>query len=54
MARRIEQRELLVARKQHRLLGKDRDAALAFERVGIEEGFAVVDAAEPPQCAGGV
>ena len=54
MARRVKQRELLIARKQHCLLGKDRDAALALERVGVEEGVAVVDAAELPQCAGGV
>ena len=54
VARRVKQRELLIARKQHCLLGKDRDAALALERVGVEEGVAVVDAAELPQCAGGV
>ena len=54
VARRVKQRELLIARKQHCLLGKDRDAALALELVGVEEGVAVVDAAELPQCAGGV
>ena len=31
VARRVKQRELLIARKQHCLLGKDRDAALTLQ-----------------------
>ena len=54
VARRIEQRDVRAAAVEHRLLGKDGDAALAFECFGIQKGIAVIDAAERAQCARGI
>ena len=54
VSRRIEQRELALAHGEHGLLCKDRDAALALERIGIEEGIAVIYAPELPQRAGSI
>ena len=54
VAGRIEQRDLRFAGGEHGLLCKDRDAALALERVGIEKGVAVVHAPEFSQRAGGI
>ena len=54
VARRVKQRELLIARKQHCLLGKDRDAALALLRVSVEKSVRMVDAAQTPKRAGGI
>ena len=54
VAGRIEQRDLRFAGGEHGLLCKDRDAALALERVGIEKGVAMVHAPELAQCAGSV
>ena len=49
VAGRVQQRKLDIAERQHGLLRKDRDAALALLHVGIEKGVLVVDAAELPQ-----
>ena len=49
VAGRVQQRKLDVAERQHGLLRKNRDAALALLHVGIEKGVLVVDAAELPQ-----
>ena len=46
MPRRVEQRHRALRQRQHRLLGKDRNAALALQRVRIQKGVAVVNAAE--------
>ena len=54
MSRRIEQRELALAHGEHGLLCKDRDAALALERIGIEKSVAMVHAPELPQRAGSI
>ena len=54
MAGGIEQRELGCSGGEHGLLGKNGDAALTLERVGIEKGVAVVDAAELSQRAGSI
>ena len=54
MARRIEQRDVRAAAVEHRLLGKDGDAALALERFGVQKGVAVIDAAERAQRARGI
>ena len=50
----VEQRELGLTGGEHGLLCEDGDAALPLERVGIEEGIAVVDTAEPSQRAGSI
>ena len=44
MSRRVQQRQLAVPEGQHRLLGEDRDAALALETVGIQKAVPVIDA----------
>ena len=54
MAGGVEQRELGCSGGEHGLLGKNGDAALTLERVGIEKGVAVVDAAELSQRAGSI
>ena len=54
VSRRIQQRELALAHGEHGLLCEDRDAALALERIGIEEGIAVIYAPELPQRAGSI
>ncbi len=54
VSRRVEQRDVRVAAIHHSLLGKDGDAALAFERLGVQKGVAVIDAAEHAQRARGV
>ena len=54
VARRIEQRDVRAAAVEHRLLGKDGDAALALERFGVQKGVAVIDAAERAQRARGI
>ena len=54
VARRIEQRDVRAAAVEHRLLGKDGDAALALERFGVQKGVAVIDAAKRAQRARGI
>ena len=46
MAGGIEQRQRAARQRQDGLLGKDRDAAAALLRVGIEKRIPVVDAPE--------
>ena len=54
MAGGVEQRDLGCSGGEHGLLGKNGDAALTLECVGIEKGVAVVDAAELSQRAGSI
>ena len=46
MAGRVQQGDRSVRQGKDGLLGKDGDAALPFEREGIEKGVAVIDAAQ--------
>ena len=54
MARRIEKGYGAVFPCELRLLGKDRDAALALLRVSVEKSVRMVDAAQTPKRAGGI
>ena len=54
MARRIEKGYGAVFPCESRLLGKDRDAALALLRVSVEKSVRMVDAAQTPKRAGGI
>ena len=54
MPRRIQQRELALAHGEHGLFCKNRDAAFALKRVGIEKSVAMVHAPELPQRAGSI
>ena len=47
--RRVQQRQHRAGQLQHRLLGKNRDAARFFQRVGVQKGVPVVHPAQPPQ-----
>ena len=47
MPRGVQQGDLRPVQVQQRLLGKDRDAPLPFERVGIQKGVPVVHPSEP-------
>ena len=52
VARRVQQRDLTAVPRQAGLFGKDRDAALPFPAVGVQEGVAVVHAPGFPQRPG--
>ena len=54
MTGRVEQRDLGIAEGKPRLLGKNRDAAGALQRIMVEKSVAVVDAPQLPQRSGAV
>ena len=54
MTGRVEQIIPRVVAREHRLLGKNGDAAVTFERIGIQKGIAVIDSAELLQVAGAI
>ena len=50
----IQQGKMSILHRKKRGFAKDRDAAFAFQSVGVEEGVAVVDATQRAPCAGGI
>ena len=51
MTRGVKKRQNRIADGEDRLLGKNRDAALALQRFGVQKGVAVIDATELSQRA---
>lgn len=54
MTGRVEQRNGTISQLEHRLTGKYRNSAGAFQRVGVEGGVTVIDAPHPAQRTGAV
>ena len=51
VARGVQQRQLHIPKRQHRLLGKDGDAPLPLHSVRVQKGIPVVHPAQPAQGA---
>ena len=49
MSRGVQQGDLHILQGQHRLLGKDGDAPLPFQSVGVQKGVGMVHPPQPPQ-----
>ena len=52
--RRIQQRYLHLAQRQHRLLGEDGDAPLPLQLEGVQKGVLMVHPPQLPDAAGGI